>query len=107
MVWGAAAVRGPDAGCKALNLHNLTKTQPNKRSTNKQIKTRGMHTILRDASTSKNDFVFYADRLNRLVVEHGLGHLPFAEKTVVTPTGACGGVCLGVVVGCVCVCLVC
>ncbi len=28
------------------------------------------------------------NRLNRLVVEHGLGHLPFTEKTVITPTGA-------------------
>lgn len=48
---------------------------------------RGMHTIIRDASTSKNDFVFFADRLSRLVVEAGLGHLPFHEKTVITPTG--------------------
>lgn len=48
---------------------------------------RGMHTIIRDASTSKNDFVFFADRLSRLVVEAGLGHLPFREKTVITPTG--------------------
>ena len=28
---------------------------------------RGMHTIIRDASTSAADFVFYADRLLRLV----------------------------------------
>ena len=28
---------------------------------------RGMHTIIRDASTSTPDFVFYADRLLRLV----------------------------------------
>jgi Uracil phosphoribosyltransferase len=47
-----------------------------------------MHTILRDANTAKSDFVFYADRLNRLIVEAGLGLLPFAEKTVMTPTGA-------------------
>jgi uridine kinase len=49
---------------------------------------RGMHTIIRDATSSKNDFVFYADRLNRLIVEAGLGHLPFTEKIVKTPTGA-------------------
>jgi hypothetical protein len=47
-----------------------------------------MHTIIRDATSSKNDFVFYADRLNRLIVEAGLGHLPFTEKIVKTPTGA-------------------
>lgn len=52
---------------------------------------RGMHTIIRDAKTSKNDFVFMADRLSRLVVEAGLGHLPFRDKTVITPTGARNG----------------
>ena len=47
-----------------------------------------MHTIIRDRNTSTPDFVFYADRLLRLVVEAGLGFLPFAERTVTTPTGA-------------------
>jgi uridine kinase len=51
---------------------------------------RGMHTIIRDATTPKNDFVFMADRLSRLVVEAGLGHLPFKDKTVTTPTGEQG-----------------
>jgi uridine kinase len=80
-----------------------------------------MHTLIRDSQTTKHDFVFYADRLIRLVglcsfepmghlmfsllgffnyfcyssrflhldqvVEHGLGHLPFTEKQVITPTG--------------------
>jgi len=60
----------------------------------------GMLTILRDASTPKEKFVFFADRVIRLVVEAGLGHLPFAEKTVRTPTGHryvgvdfCRGIC--------------
>ncbi|CAN1823043.1 Uridine/cytidine kinase UKL1, chloroplastic [Linum perenne] len=47
---------------------------------------RGMHTLIRDREISKHDFIFYSDRLIRLVVEHGLGHLPFTEKQVVTPT---------------------
>lgn len=47
-----------------------------------------MHTIIRDKETSKHDFVFYADRLIRLVVEAGLGHLPFKEEAVITPTGS-------------------
>ena len=38
---------------------------------------RGMHTIIRDRGTSTPDFVFYSDRLLRLVVEASLGHLPF------------------------------
>ncbi|KAK1318990.1 hypothetical protein QJS10_CPB04g00288 [Acorus calamus] len=44
-------------------------------------------TLIRDREISKHDFIFYSDRLIRLVVEHGLGHLPFTEKQVITPTG--------------------
>jgi len=47
----------------------------------------GLHTIIRDKTTSRADFIFYSDRLIRLVIEEGLGFLPFAECTVVTPTG--------------------
>ncbi|KAG4930297.1 hypothetical protein JHK86_047258 [Glycine max] len=50
--------------------------------------TRGMHTLIRDRDLSKHDFVFYSDRLIRVVVEHGLGYLPFTEKQVITPTGS-------------------
>ncbi|XP_072971635.1 uridine/cytidine kinase UKL1, chloroplastic-like isoform X5 [Typha angustifolia] len=49
---------------------------------------RGMHTLIRDRDVTISDFVFYSDRLIRLVVEHGLGHLPFTEKQIVTPTGS-------------------
>ena len=45
------------------------------------------HTIIRNKDTSKNDFVFYSDRLIRLVVEAGLGFLPFVDRTVTTPAG--------------------
>jgi len=48
---------------------------------------RGMHTKIRSRSTPRTEFVFYADRLIRLVVEAALGQLPFSEATVVTPTG--------------------
>ncbi|KAL2335251.1 hypothetical protein Fmac_016464 [Flemingia macrophylla] len=51
-------------------------------------KIKGMHTLIRDVKATKHDFVFYSDRLIRLVVEHGLGHLPFTEKQVITPTGS-------------------
>ena len=46
-----------------------------------------MHTIMRDRHGNRSDFVFYSDRIIRLVVEHGLGHLPFNEQIVTTPTG--------------------
>ena len=39
-------------------------------------------------TSSRSDFVFYADRLIRLVVEEGLNQLPFKEKDVTTPTDA-------------------
>ena len=46
-----------------------------------------LHTIIRDARTRRADFVFFADRLIRLVVEAGLGYLPFGERCVQTPDG--------------------
>uniref|UniRef100_A0A0X3NHL5 Uracil phosphoribosyltransferase homolog n=3 Tax=Schistocephalus solidus TaxID=70667 RepID=A0A0X3NHL5_SCHSO len=48
---------------------------------------REMQTVLRDKKTTRNDFVFYANRLIRLVMEEGLNQLPFEEVTVITPTG--------------------
>lgn len=49
---------------------------------------RELQTILRDRETQRGDFVFYADRLIRLVVEEGLNQLPYETCTVTTPTGA-------------------
>ncbi len=49
---------------------------------------RGLHTIIRHHNAPREDFVFYADRLMRLLIEEGLGLLPFERKTVVTPTGS-------------------
>mmetsp|Transcript_124091 Transcript_124091/g.396807 ORF Transcript_124091/g.396807 Transcript_124091/m.396807 type:complete len:465 (-) Transcript_124091:455-1849(-) len=51
------------------------------------MQTRGMHTVIRDVNTCREDFVFYADRLCRLAIEAALAALPFNEKTVTTPTG--------------------
>jgi uracil phosphoribosyltransferase len=48
---------------------------------------RGLHTIIRNKETSRADFIFYSNRLLRLVIEEGLGFLPFAEQTIITPTG--------------------
>eukprot|EP00753_Platysulcus_tardus_P012526 PLAT339.1.p2 GENE.PLAT339.1~~PLAT339.1.p2 ORF type:complete len:247 (+),score=124.67 PLAT339.1:43-741(+) len=46
-----------------------------------------LFTGLRSKDTSVRDFVFYADRINRLLVEEVLTHLPLEEKVVETPTG--------------------
>ncbi|KAL4312013.1 hypothetical protein GQ457_01G006220 [Hibiscus cannabinus] len=71
-----------------LGQHELCKIYPNLYVIQSTFQIRGMHTLIRDSQTTKHDFVFYADRLIRLVVEHGLGHLPFTEKQVITPTGS-------------------
>ncbi|MBA0699419.1 hypothetical protein Goari_001059, partial [Gossypium aridum] len=73
-----------------LGQHDLCKIYPNLYVIQSTFQIRGMHTLIRDSQTTKHDFVFYADRLIRLVVEHGLGHLPFTEKQVITPTGKLG-----------------
>lgn len=71
-----------------LGQHDLCKIYPNLYVIQSTFQIRGMHTLIRDSQTTKHDFVFYADRLIRLVVEHGLGHLPFTEKQVITPTAS-------------------
>ena len=45
-----------------------------------------LYTIIRDKETSRGDFLFYSDRIIRLLVEEGLNHLPVIPKTVTTPT---------------------
>ncbi|THH29553.1 hypothetical protein EUX98_g4629 [Antrodiella citrinella] len=35
-----------------------------------------LYTIIRDKDTSRGDFLFYSDRIIRLLVEEGLNHLP-------------------------------
>ncbi|GAA6012520.1 hypothetical protein JCM8202_003357 [Rhodotorula sphaerocarpa] len=47
----------------------------------------GLLTAIRDKNTARGDFIFYSDRIIRLLVEEGLNHLPVVEKTVRTPTG--------------------
>jgi len=71
-----------------LGQHDLCKIYPNVYVIQSTFQIRGMHTLIRDRETTKHDFVFYSDRLIRLVVENGLGHLPFTEKQVTTPTGS-------------------
>jgi len=47
-----------------------------------------LYTIIRDKETKRGDFLFYSDRIIRLLVEEGLNHLPVVPKTIETPTGA-------------------
>ncbi|KAK2754443.1 uracil phosphoribosyltransferase [Colletotrichum kahawae] len=44
-------------------------------------------TIIRDKNTERGDFIFYSNRIIRLLVEEGLNHLPTVEHDVTTPVG--------------------
>ncbi|CAG8571845.1 6686_t:CDS:10, partial [Ambispora leptoticha] len=46
---------------------------------------KGIHTIIRDHTTQRDDFIFYAERLATLVVERGLEELPFKNVEATTP----------------------
>ncbi|MFF5706491.1 uracil phosphoribosyltransferase [Streptomyces sp. NPDC012794] len=48
---------------------------------------RAMHTIIRDRSASRADFVFYSRRIIRLLIESALDRLPFDQHDAVTPVG--------------------
>ncbi|KAK7202825.1 uracil phosphoribosyltransferase, synthesizes UMP from uracil [Myxozyma melibiosi] len=45
-----------------------------------------LFTIIRDVNTKRGDFVFYSDRIIRILVEEGLNHLPVKDIEVPTPT---------------------
>ena len=77
-----------------LGQNDLRRIYPNLIVLPPNFQIRGMHTIIRSARCNRSDFVFYSDRLIRLVVEHALGHLPFKNESVRTPDGdAYDGVC--------------
>ena len=46
-----------------------------------------LYTTIRDKNTKRDDFIFYADRIIRLLVEEALNLLPIKSKKIVTPTG--------------------
>ncbi|BGP49578.1 Uridine kinase [Rhodotorula kratochvilovae] len=48
---------------------------------------RGVHTLLRATDTDPDDFIFLANRLSTLVIEHALSLLPYQAKDIETRTG--------------------
>ena len=50
-----------------------------------QIK--GLHTYIRNKETARDEFIFYSERLIRLVIEYSLSLLPFETVFVSTPQG--------------------
>lgn len=59
-----------------LKQHPLVRQYPNLDVMKASPLIKEMHTIIRDRATKRVDFVFYADRLIRLLVEEGLGCVP-------------------------------
>jgi len=47
----------------------------------------GLHSVFRNREASREDFIFHADRLIRLIAEEGLSLLPFQQSSVYTPSG--------------------
>lgn len=43
--------------------------------------------MIRDKNTARADFIFYSNRIIRLLVEEGLNHLPVIGHTITTPLG--------------------
>ncbi|KAG7762061.1 hypothetical protein KL946_004925 [Ogataea haglerorum] len=46
-----------------------------------------LYTIIRDRNTRRGDFIFYSDRIIRLLVEEGLNQLPVEPCQIHTPLG--------------------
>ena len=47
-----------------------------------------LFTIIRNKDTKRNEFLFYSERVIRLLIEEALNLLPTQKKTVTTPTEA-------------------
>lgn len=48
---------------------------------------RALHTVIRDRDVPRWHFVFYANRIIRMLLESALGLLPFEPRSVCTPVG--------------------
>ncbi|KAK2460331.1 hypothetical protein APHAL10511_007720 [Amanita phalloides] len=68
----------PEYGLEDLNLTVHPQT----------AQMQGIYTILRSKDTSRQDFIFFVDRLATLLVEYALQHLPYTAYRVITPVNA-------------------
>lgn len=46
-----------------------------------------MHTVIRNKETTRDEFIFYSNRLMRLLIEYALSLLPFEDVCVKTTLG--------------------
>ncbi|NXF40400.1 UCKL1 protein, partial [Nyctibius bracteatus] len=83
-------VSGVLAGCCWAALASAHQGQPLPKTLSVLESTpqvRGMHTIIRNKDTTRDEFIFYSKRLMRLLIEHALSFLPLKSVTVETPQG--------------------
>jgi uridine kinase len=50
--------------------------------------TQGIYTILRDESATRQDFIFFVDRLATFLMEKAMEQLPYRPKMITTPVHA-------------------
>ncbi|KAJ7756466.1 armadillo/beta-catenin/plakoglobin [Mycena maculata] len=68
----------PECRLEDLSLTILPQTR--------QLK--GIFTILRSRTSSRQDFIFFVDRLSTVIMEYALQYLPYSSRTVTTPMEA-------------------
>lgn len=49
------------------------------------VQVQGLHTFIRNQETGRDEFIFYSQRLTRILVEYALSLLPFEDIVVETP----------------------
>ncbi|XP_068135910.1 uridine-cytidine kinase-like 1 isoform X4 [Hyperolius riggenbachi] len=76
--WDMAALASAHQGQPLPNTLSVLPNTP---------QVRGMHTIIRNKDTNRDEFIFYSKRLMRLLIEHALSFLPLNPVTVETPQG--------------------
>jgi len=82
-----SAISPPQAAnADNTNLAHLNPLPPSVFTLPQTAQLEALYTIIRDKETSRGDFLFYSDRIIRLLVEEGLNHLPVVKRTIETPT---------------------
>ena len=74
------------ANVRNRNMAHMNPLPPSVFTLTQTAQLEALYTIIRDKETSRGDFLFYSDRIIRLLVEEGLNHLPVVSRTVETPT---------------------
>lgn len=73
---------------RVCDFHSLPLERPDRlHILEKTTQIKGIHTIIRNDKTSRDEFIFYAERLMCLLIEHALNFVPYVKKEVITSNG--------------------